>query len=69
MTSPKALGGHTSAWLLINMPGVVAAYETDLLEDDGCGGRGLILEREGSGETGLNWCLRRKRRDLEVTLG
>jgi alpha-mannosidase len=42
----EAFGGHASVGLLINVPGVVAAYETNLLEDD-AGLEALALEREG----------------------
>ena len=44
----EAFGGHASVGLLINVPGVVAAYETNLLEDD-AGLEALALERECEG--------------------
>ena len=44
----EAFGGHALVGLLINVPGVVAAYETNLLEDD-AGLEALGLERECEG--------------------
>lgn len=48
----EAYGGHTTVGIQINVPGVVAAYETNLLEDD-AGAETLTLERttgEGEGQ-------------------
>jgi len=47
----EAFGGHTSAYLHINVRGVVAAYETNLLEDD-AGAEALALERTAGEELG-----------------
>ncbi|KAI9508062.1 glycosyl hydrolases family 38 N-terminal domain-containing protein [Russula earlei] len=46
----EAFGGHASVGLLINVPGITAAYATNLLEDD-AGAEALALERT-SGEWG-----------------
>jgi len=47
----EAYGGHATVGIQINVPGVVAAYETNLLEDD-AGAEMLSLERTtGDGET------------------
>ena len=46
----EAFGGHASVGLQINVRGVVAAYETNLLEDD-AGAETLALER-ATGEGG-----------------
>jgi alpha-mannosidase len=48
----EAYGGHATVNVQINVPGVVAAYETNLLEDD-AGVEALTLARtadEGEGE-------------------
>jgi alpha-mannosidase len=39
----EAYGGHASVVLQVNVPGVVAAYSTNLLEDDD-GAEALALE-------------------------
>jgi alpha-mannosidase len=39
----EAYGGHASVVLQVNVPGVVAAYSTNLLEDDD-GAEALVLE-------------------------
>jgi hypothetical protein len=70
MTPLRPLEITRSRFCRVN--GIVAAYETNLLEDDGVA-EALVLEREGSGETvlirlafpglksrRLSWCLRRK---------
>ncbi|KAH9958156.1 glycoside hydrolase family 38 protein [Russula dissimulans] len=60
----EALGGHTSVSLQINVPGVTAAYETNLLEDEGEGAEVLALERttgewgEQTGELALRLAFR-----------
>jgi alpha-mannosidase len=46
----EAFGGHASVELLINVPDVVAVYETNLLEDD-AGAEALALEQQQSGES------------------
>jgi len=46
----EAYGGHASVGLQINLPGVVSAHETNLLEDD-AGAEALALERT-TGEEG-----------------
>ena len=46
----EAYGGHATVGLQIHVPGVVAAYETNLLEDD-AGAEALTLEQTtGEGE-------------------
>ena len=45
----EAYGGHATVSVQINVPGVVAAYETNLLEDD-AGKEALTLERTTTGE-------------------
>ena len=47
----EAFGGHTSVSLQINVGKVVAAYETNLLEDD-AGVEALALERTAGEEGG-----------------
>ena len=48
----EAYGGHATVSVQINVPGVVAAYETNLLEDD-AGAEALKLDQttgEGEGQ-------------------
>ena len=45
----EAYGGHASVSLQVNVPGVVAAYSTNLLEDDDCA-EALALEPPSTGE-------------------
>jgi alpha-mannosidase len=66
----EAYGGHTTAGIQINVPGVVAAYETNLLEDD-AGAEALTLERtidegEGQRQSGEALSIRLAFRGFEV---
>ena len=66
----EAYGGHTTVGLEINVPGVVAAYETNLLEDD-AGAEALALERttgerEGQRPSGETLSIRLAFRGFEV---
>lgn len=47
----EAYGGHASIGLRIDVPGIVAAYETNLLEDD-AGAEAITLEQT-TGEGGV----------------
>jgi alpha-mannosidase len=59
----EAYGGHATVGLQINVPGVTAAYLTNLLEDD-AGAEALVLERttgewgEQAGELSLRLAFR-----------
>ena len=66
----EAYGGHTTVGIQINVPGVVAAYETNLLEDD-AGAETLTLERttgekEGQPPSGETLSIRLAFRGFEV---
>jgi alpha-mannosidase len=65
----EAYGGHTTVSIQINVPGVVAAYETNLLEDD-AGAETLTLERttegEGQRQSGETLSIRLAFRGFEV---
>lgn len=65
----EAYGGHTTVGIQINVPGVVAAYETNLLEDD-TGAETLTLERttegEGQQQSGETLSIRLAFRGFEV---
>jgi alpha-mannosidase len=66
----EAYGGHTTVGIQINVPGVVAAYETNLLEDD-AGAETLTLERttgegEGQRQSGQTLSIRLAFRGFEV---
>jgi len=60
----EAFGGHASVGVQINVPGVTAAYATNLLEDEDEGAEVLTLERttgswgEQSGELALRLAFR-----------
>jgi alpha-mannosidase len=47
----EAFGGHASVYLHVNVRGVVAAYETNLLEDD-AGLEALALEQTAGEDVG-----------------
>jgi alpha-mannosidase len=65
----EAYGGHASVRLQINVPGVVSAYETNLLEDD-AGLEALALEptagEGGQQQSGESLSIRLAFRGFEV---
>lgn len=66
----EAYGGHATVGVQINVPDVVAAYETNLLEDD-AGAEALTLARmtdegEGQPQSGESQSIRLAFRGFEV---